>query len=212
MTANEFLTYRMNIDEQEKWNIFRTNIKRKLEALKLPVIAYNVLDKKMFNLPPHSGVVGYSEISGYFKVTEGDRGHCSVDFVSKSYEDAECQMLKSLARDIGYDCVFKEKNKIELEHRHEWRFYKVQDGFEPGVHGTRRIVSHLEENATWKYDTEYDYRKYWFEMTLGILKDTVSKEVFEEEVMRYETLLNYHFDSPFWKYDMNSMTFEVKIS
>ena len=207
MTANELLTYTMYADEDEIWKTFSLNIKNKLMALKLPQVAYEELDRKMFNLPPHTGAVGYTKSCGYYKVTEGDRGHCSIDFITEEYEVAETEMLKRLASDIGYKCVFNQEKEIERKYVHMWRFYEVKDGYEQIGHRTR-VISHLEENASWKYDTKYDYRKYWFELTLKILKETVADTNFKDEIIKYEKLLNHKFKEPFWKYSEKEMSFE----
>lgn len=208
MVGYELLRYKMDAEELKVWAIMCLNIKKKFEALELQAIAYETLNKKFFNDEPYSGSRGYSKDRGYYSVSEGDRGSVSVIIIEKAYEVAENQFIKNLADDIGYACILQDKKKIEQEHRHEWHFYRVDDGIVADANGRTRMLSHQVENETWKYDAEYDYRKYWFEITLGILKETVSKDFFEEEIVRYEVLLNHRFDKSFWRFDVNSMTFE----
>ena len=55
--------------------------------------------------------------------------------------------------------------------------------------------------------TDYDYRKYWFEMALYILKETVSEDILCAEIKRYEELLNIKFSEAYWRYDEKEMEF-----
>ena len=208
MEGYELLRYKMDREELKIWAEMCLNIKKKFEALNLPPTAYETLDKKFFNDEPYSGSRGYSKDIGYYNVSEGDRGAVSVNLIAKTFEEAQNLFIGNLARDIGYACTFKDRDKIEQEHRHEWRYYEEQEGIVPGVHGTRRVIYRTIENATWKYDTEYDYRKYWFEMTLGILKQLVPRDFLEEEIKSYEESMNHHFENDFWKFNVSSMSFE----
>lgn len=168
MTNQELLLYRMNPQEIEKWQQLCIVIRQKFATLKLPEVAYEELEKRLQPGTPYTYAKGYAEGEGYFHVEAGDRGSCYLVFKTTSREEAEEQIIKSLAHDVSYRYVVKHMEQIELQNRSHWRFYKVVDGREPG-----RIISHEEENKTWKYDTTYDYRKYWFELALYILKYTV---------------------------------------
>lgn len=202
MTKQELLCYQMNPQELEKWRELCKDIRAKFANLKLPAVAYEELEKRLLPGTPYTYAKGYSENDGYFYVEAGDRGNCSLVFKTISREEAENQMFKNLAHDVSYRYMVSNMEKIELKYRGDWRFYNVVDGREPG-----RILSHDEENETWKYDTKYDYRKYWFEMVLEILKETVPAEVFQDEVQCYEELLNRWFERPFWQFDTEKMEF-----
>lgn len=64
-----------------------------------------------------------------------------------------------------------------------------------------------EKKSVWEYDTKYDYRKYWFERALYILKETVSEDILCSEIKQYEELLNIRFSVPYWKYNIDKMEF-----
>lgn len=202
MTKQELLFTQMFPDEEKKWRELCDGIRKKFATLKLPAMAYEELDKILAPGTPYTGAKGYVESEGYFYVEAGDRGNCTLIFKTKSPEEAEELLMKKLAHDISYRCVVAEMKQTELEHRNDWRFYTVVDKTVPG-----RVFSHEEENAAWKYNTKYDYRKYWFELALCILKGNVSENRFQEEVAAYEALMNHWFEVPFWKFDSEKMEF-----
>lgn len=202
MTAQELLTVQMFPEEKKKWQELCATIRENFASIELSAMAYEELEKLLAPGTPYTNAKGYVESDGFFYVEEGDRGNCTLIFKTKSREEAEELLMKKLAHDVSYRCVVAEMKQIEQEHRKEWRFYTVVDKIEPG-----RVFSHEEENTTWKYNTKYDYRKYWFELALRILKGNVSECIFQAEVKEYESLMNYWFEQPFWKYDTEKMEF-----
>ena len=205
MTNQELLLYRMNPQEIEKWQQLCSVIRQKFTTLQLPEVAYEELERQLQSGTPYTYAKGYAEGEGYFHVETGDRGNCYLIFKTPDRKEAEDQMLKSLAHDVSYQYMVSDMEQIELLHRVDWRFYTVVDGREPG-----RILSHEEENKTWIYDAVYDYRKYWFEQVLYILKYTASQQMFVEEVQRYEDLLNRRFETSPWKYDFEKEEFIMR--
>ena len=205
MTKQELLTTRMFPEEEKKWRELCNSVREKFAMLDIPNMAQEELERILEPGTPYTGAKGYVETDGYFYVEEGDRGSCTLIFKTKSRDEAVDLLMKKLAHDVSYRCVVENMKQIELEHRKDWRFYEVVDGRVPG-----RIFSHDEENVTWKYDAKYDYRKYWFELALYMLKDNVSKEMFRKEVSEYEKLLNHWFETPFWCYNAESREFVCK--
>lgn len=208
MTTKELLFTQMFPAEEEKWQELCNAIRKIFATLKLPAVAQKEWEEILAPGTPYTGAKGYVEPVGYFYVEAGDRGECTAIFKTKSLEEAKDLLMKKLAHDVSYKCAVAEKKQTELKHRGDWRFYEVEDGRVPGngrVPG--RILSHQEENATWKYDAKYDYRKYWFELALYILKGNVSDEMFQAEVQEYERLLNLRFEQPFWRFDAECMEF-----
>lgn len=202
MTKQELLFYRMMPQEMMKWQEICTAIRTKFARLQLPAAVCEEMEKRLLPGTPYTYAMGYAGSDGYFFVEAGDRGNCSLIFKTTSREEAENQMLKRLAQDVSYKYTVENQKEIEMKNRGDWRFYNVVDGREPG-----RILSHDEENETWKYDAKYDYRKYWFEMALYILKEIASAELFQTEVQNYENLLNRWFEVPFWRFDEAGMEF-----
>ncbi len=202
MTTQELLCYQMNPQEVQVWTEFCDAIRVKFALLNLPALVYEELEKQLSPGTPYTYAKGYSETDGYFHAEAGDRGNCSLIFKTGVAGEAENQMLKNLAHKVSYKYAVENQKEIEKKNRSDWRFYNVVDGREPG-----RILSHEEENETWKYDAMYDYRKYWFEMALGILKETASTELFQAEVQNYEKLLNRRFDEQFWRFNVERLEF-----
>ena len=202
MTNQELLITQMFPDEEKKWRKLCDDIRKRFAALKLPAMAYEELDNILVPGTPYTGSKGYVESEGYFYVEAGDRGKCTLIFKTKSQEEAEELLMKKVAHDVSYRCVVAEMKQIEQTYRKDWRFYTVVDKTVPG-----RVFSHEEENAVWKYNTKYDYRKYWFEMSLYILKGNVPESRFQTEIAEYEALMNHWFEVPFWKYDTEKMEF-----
>lgn len=205
MTGQELLTYRMRKEEEVIWYRFCVDIKNRLSTLQLEPYAFDILREKLIKGTPYTYGGGYTPADGYYYVEAGDRGTWSLLLKTKSYEDAWNQMLKKLAHDIAYECTVKNMKAVEEEHRHLWRYYQVYVGKE----GSRMIYNKVE-NSAWEYDAEYDYRKYWFEMALYILKATVPEDVLRAETEHYEILLNRWFDTPYWRYDVEKEEFVVK--
>ena len=201
MLGQQLFYYTMTEAEQHKWLVLCNNIRKKYASLELSPMLQEQLEERL-TAKSSGSAKGYAEKYGYFYVEDGDRGRYPVVFQTTSYEEAEHQMLKKLAHDLSYQYILKEKTRIEQEHRSDWRFYIVEDGRE-----ANRTLSHTEENATWKFNARYDYRKYWFEKTLFLLRNTVPDEVFQEEMLTYEKLMNHWFEEPFWKFDMEHMEF-----
>lgn len=202
MTGQELLTYKMDKEEQVIWYRFCVDIKNKMNTLNLEPYAYEVLLDKLTKGTPYSYAGGYTQTDGYYYVEAGDRGAWTLIFMTKSYEDAWNQMLKKLAHDMAYKCVVKNMKAVEQKYRHLWRYYEVYDGKEGN-----RMIYHDVENPNWEYDTKYDYRKYWFEMALHILKRTVSEDVLSQETEQYEELLNRRFSNSYWVYDVEREEF-----
>ena len=46
-----------------------------------------------------------------------------------------------------------------------------------------RMKSHIEEQENWIYDTEYDYRKYWFETLLFLVKRILNEKEYAKQVL-----------------------------
>lgn len=205
MTGQELLTYQMNKEEQIIWYRFCVDIKNKITALKLEQYAYEILSDKLTKGTPYNYAAGYTQTDGYYYVEAGDRGAWKLIFKTKLYKDAWNQMLKKLAHDISYECVVKNMKSVEQVHRHLWRYYEVYDGRDGN-----RMIYHDVENLTWEYDAKYDYRKYWFEMALYILRGTVSEDVLQAEIEKYEKLLNCRLSTPYWRYDVEKEKFVAK--
>lgn len=178
MTAQELLFTQMLQDEKKKWQELCESTRNKFAKLELPAKAYEELERILIPGTPYTGSKGYVESDGYFYVEEGDRGACKLIFKTRSKEEAEDLLMKKLAHDISYRCILEEMKRLEQKWKEEW-----------------------------KYNTKFDYRKYWFELALYILKENVSEERFRTEVSEYEALMNYWFESPFWKFDTGKMEF-----
>ncbi len=178
MTAQELLFVQMFPEEEKKWQELISIIREKFAKLKLPAMADKELDRALAPGMPYTGAKGYVEPEGYFYVEAGDRGNCTLIFKTQSKEEAEELLMKKLAHDVSYRCIVAEMKQIEQKYREDWR-----------------------------YDTKYDYRKYWFEMALYILKGNVPESRFRTEIAEYEVLMNHWFEQPFWKYDTEKMEF-----
>ena len=178
MTAQELLFARMRPEEKQKWQELCAGILNKFEILKLPAMALGEAERILTPGTPYTGSKGYVESEGFFYVEEGDRGKCTLIFKTQSREEAEDLLMKKLAHDVSYRCILAEMKQKEQK-------WKVE----------------------WKYNTTYDYRKYWFELALYILKDNVSEKRFCAEISEYEALMNYWFETPFWKYDTEKTEF-----
>ena len=203
MTDSELYCYSMDSSELEIWESFCDTVKAKCEAMNLPEIGSEIVNRRLVIREPYHAARGYSKQAGYYEICEGDRGSLTAVIRTHSHEEAVYKMLSELAHDISYQFVFKNKEKIEEANRADWHFYEVKDGIENG-----RYISHLEENQTWKYDAEYDYRKYWFELAISYLKNVVAVEDLEKEIAKYEEFLNFRFKRRFWVFDMNEMRFK----
>ena len=71
------------------------------------------------------------------------------------------------------------------------------------------MKSHIEEQDNWVYDGEYDYRKYWFESLLFMIKRILDDKEYEHNVAYYEKCMNHH--SQIWKFNCETEMFEMTI-
>jgi len=171
MTDYQLFSYKMTQEELDIWNAFAGEIAEKCQAVDLPQVTPEAITKRLVVKKPCEVSRGYCKEEGYFEVFDGDRGHVYSKIKTHSKEKAMKLLFSEIAHDISYDYVFANRAALDAKHQPEWRFYSVWDGVKGG-----RSLRHLEENVTWKYDAEYDYRKVWFEMTLAFCKKVLSAD------------------------------------
>ncbi len=63
------------MQETEKWQQLCSVIRQKFEALQLPEVAYEELERRLQPGTPYTYAKGYAEGEGYFHVEAGDRGN-----------------------------------------------------------------------------------------------------------------------------------------
>ena len=96
MTKQELLLYRMTPQEIQKWSEFCDVIREKFVLLELPTIAYEELEKRLAPGTPYTYAKGYSGTDGYFHVEAGDRGNCSLIFMTTSRETLSDYFIQSI--------------------------------------------------------------------------------------------------------------------
>lgn len=178
MTAYELIKYQMNRDEMQVWEALVEEILQRCEKVDLMAVFHTNIEDRLRNKKPCGPILGYSEKDGYYQVEDGDRGTVHITFKSKSKEEAMRAILSDLASDFSRQYVIENKKEIDNIKKKEW-----------------------------DYDTEYDYRKYWFELALYFCEIVMDREDFEAEVRDYEKSLNHHHNPDLWRYDVEKKEF-----
>lgn len=202
MTERELVQYKMTQKEQETWDSFCQIICDKCSLMDTPPMDWNILEQYLMVRLPFYGARGYSEEDGYYDVQEGDRGELHVVMCTPSLKEAVLEKLLKVAHDMSYSYVIRNRKEIDAVQQKEWRFHKEYGPMKEGKCEIRII-----KNNSWKYDTEYDYRKYWFELALSFLGKVLDCEALDLQIARYEGLMNYHFQKKFWSYDLREREF-----
>lgn len=213
MTARDYLYYEMNRDEMHKWEELVTDIKMSFSSIsdisEIPrQLFFDVLERTTMAKEPWNGAKGYISNSGFYSVSEGDRGEVSLIYSGYSYEEAKNALVARCAGKISYAYVTEDMKGFQDKHKKEWHYCEIDDGIET-INGLTRMKSHIEEQENWIYDTEYDYRKYWFETLLFLVKRILNEKEYEKQVTYYEKCMNHH--SKIWRFNYKTEMFEMRI-
>lgn len=212
MTAEQLRFYSMNQSEQKKWADLVKKIKEDYSSLsKYPKLAiYDIRHSLDSFLQErlNGRVMGYAEGDGYFCIAETDRGKVEAVFSGLDLNAARNKLVISLARDIVYGYVAHNRKSIEKENIGKWRYRRVEDGAVE-ENGLTRVLSHTKEQAGWEYDAEFDYRIYWFEPLLFMVKRLVVQSEYLSTVAYYEGCMNSGAFDKKWQYDIEQESFKL---
>ena len=203
MTEIQLINYKMSPEEQIRWDALEKRVKDDFEsASDFPKLQlYNFRhDAADFFAKRGFGAMGYIEGDGYYRVVEGDRGHISVIFSGMDFSAAKDKLVISVAHDSIYNYVVKNMKSIEDENIGKWRYRRINDGIVKENEFTR-MLSHVEEQKGWIYDAEYDYRIYWFEPMLYLIKRLVDSSEYLSAVAHFDECMNHGRHDKKWKYD-----------
>lgn len=202
MLDMKLVTYSMSEKEKCVWEELRERVIRNLEHLGLEREAYEVVEEKLSVGDLYSHRFGYSEQDGYYYILARDRGAYSTLFKTEDANEAYEHLLLKLAHDISYKLTLKDSELLRSKYSPLWRYTYVALKRE-GTH----VIQTRVMNSNWKYDACYDYRKYWFELALKILENTVSDSSFRAAIVKYEKLINFNSISIKWKFSTSAMEF-----
>lgn len=213
MTARDYLCYEMNEDEIEKWEELVTDIKKSFYSIadisEIPIQVFaDVLGRTAMAKEPWYGAKGYISNSGFYCVKEGDRGELNLIYSGYSYEAAKNAMVSRCASEISYAYVTKDMKGFQDKYKNQWHYCRINDGMET-IKGLTRMKSHMEEQENWIYDGEYDYRKYWFESLLFMIKRILDEKEYKNNIAYYEKCMNHH--AKLWKFNCKTEIFEMII-
>jgi len=197
MIEKQLYSYRMNLQELEKWAELKNIILSDCKKMQISHQHHDWIDKRTDSIDPYNHVAGYSQADGYFYIEDGDRGEINLSCCSRNFEDIRWYLLTSVA---GYAGQY-----YELTHRKSdekcWRYpRKFIDG---------KLI--LKQRLIWKYNAIHDTRKLWFEYEINALAKVADQARLTVFVNERTGLLNLWFDQPHWEFDWEKMTF-VEIS
>ncbi len=207
----EYLCYKMNRDELDKWEDLITDVKTSFysiaDSTEIPKPVFvDVLDRTLVAYKPGVGARGYIRNHGFYHVEEGDRGALTLHYSGCSYEEAKNDLVEKCAWDISLEYVTQNRERLQGKYIKQWRYRRVEDGIEK-VNGLTIAKSHLEEQGNWIYNREYDYRKYWFELLLFMVKRILDNKAYEHNVAYYEQCMNHH--EKIWTFNHKTEMFEM---
>lgn len=213
MTEKDYFSYEMNKDEMDKWKELISDVKKRFYSIadicEIPYQVFiDILGRTTMAKEPWKGAKGYISNSGFYCVEEGDRGKLTLSYSGYSYEAAKNDMVARCAREIAYAYVTRDMKGFQEKHKNQWHYCRIDDGLEI-VNGFTRMKSHMEEQENWIYDGEYDYRKYWFESLLFMIKRILDATEYENNVVYYEECMNHH--TKIWKFNRKTEMFEMII-
>ena len=213
MTETQLLNYKMNSNEQARWDNLEKRIKDdfkrvarfpELQMYDLQHLVDDFFEKRGW------GAMGYVEGDGFYRVVEGDRGHISVIFSGMDFSAAKDKLVIFVAHDSIYNYVVKNMKSIEDENIGKWRYRRINDGIVKENEFTR-MLSHAEEQKGWIYDAEYDYRIYWFEPMLFMIKRLVDESAFVSTVEYYDKCMNHVGTDRKWKYNTEAERYQLNV-
>lgn len=178
MTAHELIKYKMTQKESQIWDAYVEEILRECENVNLRAVFNTNIEDRLRNREPWGPILGYSEEDGYYQVWQGDGRTIHIMYQTKSKEEAMKAFFSNIAHDFSYRYVTDNKKEMDEIKKREWN-----------------------------YATEYDYRKYWFELALYFCGIVMDKMDFEKEVARYEGSLNHQHNPAIWVYDGEKKAF-----
>ena len=213
MTERDYLYYEMNKDEMNQWEELINDVKKSFYLISdisgIPNHLFmDILDRTTMAKEPWYGAQGYVCNHGFYCVEEGDRGKVTLIYSGYSYEAARNRIVARCAREISYAYVTREMKELQEKHKRQWRYCRIDDGLET-INGLTRMKSHIEEHGEWVYDGEYDYRKYWFELLLFMVKRILDDKEYEHNVTYYEECMNHR--AKIWKFNCKTEMFEMII-
>ncbi len=214
MTDKELLHYRMSEEEKERWQLLAEELRKDFLSLEKEMdIPAELFEKELsagLGISEPGVAKGYAEGTGYYYVSEGDRGNISTVFTLTSKEEARNKLAVYCADKLAYSYALRYKKEIQERDGRLWRYIRVDDGMVK-ENGITRMLSHLEENPEWVYDLEYDYRISWFEPMLFMIRRLADEKTYDHEVGYYEQCMNSCRDRSgskyYWKYDRKSERF-----
>ena len=196
------LRHKMNDEELRVWNELADEIMSKFAKRDFVALDKKVIKDKLRTEIPYCAWRGYSAQDGYYEVVDGDRGNYYITMNAATRETAIFEMISDIIHDMSYNYLLTTKKRFEKQDISEWHYYEEYDCIRDG-----RIIHHTVENAQWKYDATYDYRKRWFELALSMAGELMTEEEFACEIRKYQDSLNRHFERPFWVFDRGAMQF-----
>lgn len=212
MTETQLFNYKMNSEEQAEWDSLEKRVKDEFEgASNFPELQQYDLQNAVadFFAKRGWGAMGYVEGDGFYRVVEGDRGHISVIFSDMDFSAAKDKLVISVAHDSIYNYVVKNMKSIEDENIGKWRYRRINDGIVKENEFTR-MLSHVEEQKGWIYDAEYDYRIYWFEPMLYLIKRLVDSSEYLSAVAHFDECMNHGRHDKKWKYDTETEKYLIE--
>ena len=189
--AARLSSYRMTDAERQVWQELTEELRTKFTGMDFPETDLDALEERLCETVPYCIRRGYSTEYGFFEVYE-EKGDISVIMRAETRREALTLLTCRLAKDISFEYVRKRQKELEKQNRGLW--IDLSDKNQSG-------------NSRPKYNTEYDYRKLWFELALRIVKQFLTEDELLREADNYEGLLNFRFSKPFWKFCLGSMEF-----
>lgn len=133
-------------------------------------------------------------ISGLQFWAFGERGSDKLLYEAKDEDDLKLWMFREAACSIA--------QRMELigraEEENRWRY--VQDHVENGTWRYR-------ENQRYHYNAIHDFRKFWMEYELRLLRPVFPTAQWLQRVEYYENCMNKSFPVKHWSYDTKALCF-----
>ena len=184
--------YEMNFLEQRIYNKLTEEMKQYKKRLK----GYD-LDKEMATLD-EGLIFGYKKKYGYYMLYR-ERGMIDERFKTKDKNIFIAEWLMNTLDSYSYE--FELNNRDELQK--EWHYYTKYE-----YSNFKKIKETKVENNTWKYDLEYDPRKYYFDFVIQtVYKANLDETIINYIIDEYTSLMNENYKEHKWTFDKEKKEF-----
>ncbi len=186
------LKYRMNFYEKKVY----IELTKEMEQYKERLKDYDL--DRILAVHDEGYIYGYKILLGYYMIYR-ERGKIEERFKTKDKNKFIAKWLKNSLSEYGHE--FELNNRDELQK--EWHYYTK---YEYNI--LKKIKETKVENNNYKYDLEYDPRKYYFDYVIQtVYKANIDETIINYIIDEYTNYMNGNTKEQKWTFDKDKKEF-----